>query len=70
MSYSVESPCRHCQLEEKCLDPVFIQAAVNGIHDSNNSYRKGFVQRAHFGGGIIKIDCRNFTPVEEKPNNP
>lgn len=61
MSYSLEHRCGDCILEPECLDKVFLESAVNGIHQANYSIRAGFSQRAHKGGGIVRLDCQNFT---------
>jgi hypothetical protein len=65
MSYRLDHKCHQCELEPKCLDLVLVQGAINAIHSMNYSQRAGFLERAHFGGGTIKIECQNFKPVEQ-----
>jgi len=64
MSYSLESKCHQCDLEDKCVDRFIVEGAISGIHNVNgySVKSKQCVARGHLGGGTIKLDCQNFKP--------
>jgi hypothetical protein len=68
MSYGLDSKCHVCKLKDNCLDSVFVQAAISGIHQVNWANLSGRQQRhAHLGAGTIKIDCINFDDESAQP---
>lgn len=65
MSYGLKNECNTCMNNYQCIDSVFIQAAISGIHSVN--YANGKPKQLHLGAGTIEIQCSNFRGADEQP---
>jgi len=62
MSYTVDSRCRDCNKEDRCVDLAILMGAVSGIHGVNGWSTKAnqCITKGHLGGGSITLNCVNF----------
>jgi len=57
MSYGLSTPCYDCSKNEKCLDAMMVQGAINTIHQLNTWKDNKQTNRGHLGGGTIDLKC-------------